>query len=311
MTPPKKGEDMIVVVDARPLRTTIRQAVSPYLPPPLVQAMHDTIDPALKPFVGEEATITIVGSLLLAFLIYHFLKVATATFSNKKAVARDDNDEDVLLEKVLSKQAYQDTVVFAGPMLAGKTRLLYWLCHDQPNVQTVVSMRPNVAFKTVSVGTTQDQKTTTTRVMDYPGHLSIQSSQLLDVLDKRICLVLDSTQPVGPAADILFQLLSLPPPSSGSDNKRQILIACHKSDIKGSKNHKRIKIQLRNELEHILSIQTTCSWWQPGKPIVWEELDSADIAFLSTSCEDDHMGMKELNNFVCEGTLPEDAVNRK
>jgi Signal recognition particle receptor beta subunit len=283
-----KADTPIIMVEAVPLRTTIRQAVSPFLPPPLVQAMHDTIDPALKPFLGDEASITVVGSLLLAFFVYQILKLLSLSGS-RKAIANDD-DDDALLEQVMSKQPYQESVVLLGPSLAGKTRLLYWLCHGAKTVQTVVSMRPNVGFKTV------ETTNKTIRFLDYPGHLPLSSPQLTDALDSRACLVLDSTQPVGPAADILFQLLSLNKP------KLQIVIVCHQSDKKGSKNHKRIKIQLRTELETILKVQATCSWWTPGKPLVWEEIARAEILFLSTSCESED-GMEPLESFLWEGTL--------
>ena len=292
-----KGQRAIIIVDAIPLRTSIRNAVSPYLPPPLVQAMHDTIDPVLRPLVGEEASITIAGSLLLAFLIYQILKVLS--LSNRKAVANDDAD-DVLLEKVMSDQTYQDSVLLLGPSLAGKTRLLYWLCHDTPSVKTVMSMRANVGFKTLQ------PTNKTIRFMDYPGHLSLQSPLLLDALDQRICLVLDSSQPVGPAADILFQLLNIPilPPNK----KRDIIIACHKSDLQNSKNQKRIKLQLRTELEHIHNSQTNCIWWAPGTPLVWDNIPVANIYFLSTCCEGNPRSMKELELFLCEGTLPNDTT---
>lgn len=273
---------------AVPLRTTIRQAVSPFLPPPVVQAMHNAIDPALKPFLGDEASITVVGSILLAFLVYQILKLLSLPGS-RKAIANDD-DDDVLLEQVMSKQSYHESVVFMGPSLSGKTRLLYWLCHDAKTVQTVVSMRPNVGFKTV------EATNKTIRFLDYPGHLSLSSPQLMDALESRVCLVLDSTQPVGPAADILFQLLSLNKP------RLRIVIVCHQSDKKGSKNYKRIKIQLRTELEMILKIQAACSWWTPGKPLVWEEIAMTEILFLSTSCVSEN-GMEQLETFLWEGTL--------
>ena len=292
-----RGQKAIIMVDAIPLRTSIRNAVSPYLPPPLVQAIHDTIDPVLKPFIGDEATITIAGSLLLAFLIYQILKVLS--LSNRKAVINDDAD-DVLLEKILSEQTYQDSVLLLGPSLAGKTRLLYWLCHDAPSVKTVTSMRANVGFKTLQTNNK------TIRFMDYPGHLSLHSPQLLDALDQRICLVLDSSQPVGPAADILFQLLTIP--LLPSKTKRDIVIACHKSDLKGSKNQKRIKLQLRTELEHIQKSQTNCVWWTPGTPLVWDDIPVANIYFVSTSCEGDPSSMKELELFLCEGTLPNNSI---
>ena len=122
------------------------------------------------------------------------------------------------------------------------------------------------------------------RLIDYPGHASVYDSTYIQIITPlitrmgnnkkvsssspplRIVVVVDATQPVTVAAELLFQLFTIlhdsyiNPPNYNSkkssiptQNKPCIFVACHKKDIlKKAKNEKRIKIQIRTELERLI-----------------------------------------------------------
>lgn len=288
-------EEEIVVVDAEPLlQTKIRERVVPYLPPPVVRGWRQ-VDPILEPYLGPEPTVTLVGSLLLGVLVWQILKILSSLSSGRAIV---DDDDDEVISSSHRKQDFTSTILLCGPPNAGKTRLFYHLCFGQTNVPTVTSLRANVEVSSEKI-----------RFMDYPGHASLQSPQFLDVLDtsKGIVLVLDTTQPVASVADVLYQLLS------HADKTNQVLdifVACHKSDAPGSKNWRRIKIQLRTELERLLKVRsmeldsTEDLWWTPGKPLDLENVPQANLQFFSSSCESG-VGMKELMEFSTDNTSPD------
>jgi signal recognition particle receptor subunit beta len=274
------------------IRTRISKAVLSYLPPPLVRTIRQA-DPVLHPYVGEEASITILGSILLAYLLYQLIKQLSY---NGKAIVDDDEN---ILAQTLQRQAYSETILLLGPPRAGKTRLFYQLCHNL-QVQTVISLRPNVGFHN------------DLRFMDYPGHLTF-SSQIQEMLREkpRILLILDATQSVATAAQILLQVLASSPASP------QILVCCNKSDKAGVKNAKRIRLQVRAELERLLKTRTqhdeddeygNLDWYKPGETIVLEDI--ADIAFLSTSFLSGE-GLDQVQEFVMEGRLPEAAIVKR
>jgi signal recognition particle receptor subunit beta len=142
--------------------------------------------------------------------------------------------------------------------------------------------------------------------MDYPGHASLQSQQFLNVLNdtRGIVLVLDTTQPVASVADVLYQLLAH---ANKTNQVLDIFVACHKMDAPNAKNWRRIKIQLRAELERLLkvrSMEENDVWWTPGKPIDLENLPMATLQFCSTSCET-NVGMNELASFCNDDMTPD------
>lgn len=291
----KPDEDEIVVVDAElaePLfQTKMRLKVTPYLPPPVVNGWRQ-VDPILEPYLGPEPTVTLVGSLLLGFLIWQVLKVLSSLSSGRAIV---DEDEDEVISSSL-KQDFTATILLCGPPNSGKTRLFYHLCFGQINVSTVTSLRANVEVS----------PTNKIRYMDYPGHASLQSQQFLNVLNdtRGIVLVLDTTQPVASVADVLYQLLAH---ANKTNQVLDIFVACHKMDAPNAKNWRRIKIQLRAELERLLkvrSMEENDVWWTPGKPIDLENLPMATLQFCSTSCET-NVGMNELASFCNDDMTPD------
>ena len=276
------------VARVEPIRTTIRRAVLPYLPPPLVRTVRQA-DQILGPHIGDEPSVTILGSLLFAFVLYYFLK--SASFSGRAVV----DEEEEALAKSLQQKSFSKTVLLVGPPRAGKTRLFYKLCHNAIGVRTAISLRPNVGFKGV------------TRYMDYPGHAAL-SALPSDVLSSssRILLLLDATQPAASAAEIFLQLLL------ATSQKPTVLVLCHQSDKAGAKNSKRLRLQLRTEMERLL--QTTHSdaklqGWNPAEPLELEQV--AHLAFVSTSVVS-ATGMNDVQRFAEEGILPQpvDSIKR-
>lgn len=293
----KEGED-IVVVDAVPLlRTSIRERVVPYLPPPVVRAWRQ-VDPVLEPYLGPEPTVTLVGSLLLGLLVWQVLKVLSSLSSGRALV---DDDDDQVISSSHKKEDFVDTIMLCGPPGAGKTRLLYYLCFGHSNTPTVTSLRANVEISPNKI-----------RFMDYPGHASLQSVPFLSILNNAcgIVLVLDTTQPVAPVADVLYQLLAHAHKKSVS---LQIFVACHKADAPNAKNWRRIKIQLRTEMERLLKVRSVEAdspndlWWTPGKPLDLDAIPQAKLQFCSTSCETS-VGMPELQEFVNGESTPEEVA---
>mmetsp|Transcript_19939 Transcript_19939/g.33108 ORF Transcript_19939/g.33108 Transcript_19939/m.33108 type:complete len:291 (+) Transcript_19939:42-914(+) len=275
-----------VVMESVPVRKMVRQAIFPYLPPPLVKGIRHA-DPLLAPYVGEEPSITILGSLLIAYFIYQLLRVAT--FGGKAIV----DDEEEALAKELKQASYSQTVLLLGPPRAGKTRLFYQLCHDVINAKTAISLRPNVGFK--------DE----TRFMDYPGHLSLAALPA-DVLSSkpRILLLIDATQPMAAAAEVMLQFLTT------CNTQPTLLVLCHQSDKAGAKNSKRVRLQLRTELERLLktNVDQSMNGYTTGEPLVLEQV--ATLAFVSTSTASGS-GMDDVMTFVKEGKLPEAATTKR
>jgi signal recognition particle receptor subunit beta len=284
----EKSQDMdaeVVMVEAIPVRTTVRRAILPFLPPPLVQGIRHA-DPLLAPYIGEEPSITILGSLLLAYFLYQLLRVAT--FGGKAIV----DDEEEALAKELKQAKYSQTILLLGPPRAGKTRLFYQLCHDVKDAKTAISLRPNVGFKAE------------TRFMDYPGHLSLAALPT-DVLSSkpRILLLLDSTQPMATAAEVMMQLLT-------TCKQPTVLVLCHQSDKAGAKNSKRVRLQLRTEVERLLktNAEQSVDGYVSGEGLVLE--DVAKVAFISTSPVSG-AGMDDVIAFVKDGKLPEGGATKR
>mmetsp|Transcript_13067 Transcript_13067/g.14958 ORF Transcript_13067/g.14958 Transcript_13067/m.14958 type:complete len:331 (+) Transcript_13067:45-1037(+) len=285
-----------------PALTQIRDAISPYLPPPVVQGIRYTDEQLLerggKQYLGGEPSMTILATILLAFLLFQLVR--NMTYGGKAIV----DDDEAALAKELKQAAFHHTILFVGNSQAGKTRLFYHYCYNQTkNIQTVISLRPNIGF------------VNNIRFMDYPGHwemsqLPISTTDMLK--NTRIVLVLDATKPVAPTATILNQFLqhfsrasSIPPP---------VFVACHQSDRKGAKNPKRLRLQLRTELERIFQLDDNdnhprVTGYQSGQPLVLEKL-LPQLAFVATSSES-QTGLDDLDRFIKQGTLPEKKLTRR
>jgi signal recognition particle receptor subunit beta len=287
-------------------QTRIRESVSPYLPPPVIRGMQQ-FDATLKGYVGPEATLTLVLTFLVSYLIFKVL----AFFTNRSGKAIQEDDDEPLAAS--EQQHYDATVLLCGPINAGKTRLFYQLTTYQSDVPTLMSVQANVAIKDVPVCTESDASkentTTALKFIDWPGHAALDDSALDRIWSQqrqyknnnaRLVLVVDATQPVAAAADVLFQILTLTTGSSSSATRKQqqptVFVACQKCDHPKAKTPKRIQLQLRGELERLLKVQASAAvqqhgtdtsdavtFWKPNVPLDWSEL-AVKIQFYATSC---------------------------
>ena len=102
------------------------------------------------------------------------------------------------------------------------------------------------------------------RLIDYPGHPALRP-KLASVVSasSRLIFALDSTRPIAEGAAILHSILTDGDVVSGwrktlnaaaAGEKIPILVACAKSDMPKSKNWRRMKIQMRTELERLEKI---------------------------------------------------------
>jgi Signal recognition particle receptor beta subunit len=93
--------------------------------------------------------------------------------------------------------------------------------------------------------------------------------------------------------------------------KRTILIACHKMDLAKAKNDKRIKIQMRTELERIVAAQqtkdnaTSKTWCSKcSNPLELDDVPYVKLSFCSTRCEGGKGPTPELVEFCRTGNVP-------
>mmetsp|Transcript_10918 Transcript_10918/g.16098 ORF Transcript_10918/g.16098 Transcript_10918/m.16098 type:complete len:308 (-) Transcript_10918:51-974(-) len=269
--------------------TRIRHAILPYLPPPVVQGIRYSDRYLLEQsLIGDEPSMVILGSIMVAYLLIKLVRNITYT---GKAIVDDD---ETALAKEMQQESFQHTVLFVGPSQAGKTRLFYHSCHNKSkDIQTVISLRPNIGFSNKL------------RFMDYPGNWDMSQ---LPTNKVRVVLVLDATKSAAPAATILHQLLR-----HFSSTRPPVFVACHQTDRRGAKNPKRLRLQLRSELERVFQVSTDddslIAGYQPGQSFVLEQLIT-ELAFVATSLETD-IGLKELEKFVQEGILPEVKPTRR
>lgn len=192
------------------------------------------------------------------------------------------------------------------------------------------------------------------RLVDYPGHKTL-FAKLLGLLlpttwngsgsgNIRALLVVDSTKSVGEAAWILYKILThgkfvqewndkTTTTTTTKNNKKsndkgglQIMVVCNKNDESNAKNWRRIKIQLRNELDALRKVSTCCvvsdaaaaataadhdeeEFLLTGKSIDLDDLSKngvkgVKLSFMSYSAKTGN-GWKDLCDFVMSGTLPQ------
>jgi signal recognition particle receptor subunit beta len=285
--------------------------------------------------VGVEATVTIgttiVAAWLLAatvsYLLHRRRSAGTrriAASGKVQAVVMDE--EEKRLEQQLAEEA-SATVLLAGSRKAGKTRLFCQLVYNIANQETVMSLKPNVAV-------VHDVK-----YIDWPGHHADfhhhSTADLRYVRNLRVILLVDATQPARIAADKLFSLLDdiLWPRyqkyGRSSQHRTPVYVACHKKDLPKAKNEKRIKIQLRTELERLVQARRESSneavtngdngynktshnnnnnvveWWATNDRLELDQIAICSFYFGPTTCEGS--GCPELVKFGKSGIFPKDS----
>ena len=97
--------------------TRLRLQITPYLPPPVVVAIK-TLDPKLEPLLGPEASVTLLGTVIIGLLLW---KVLSMIFGDSSATRRgaiqDEEEDDAIVD--YKDISYDGTVLFCGPSLAG------------------------------------------------------------------------------------------------------------------------------------------------------------------------------------------------
>jgi hypothetical protein len=263
---------------------------------------------------------TVLGSFLLAVLLWQLVvritnvaRVLLGGGGGGHNALKDDDDDDNPTNILHGDTRYFDaTLLLCGPSLAGKTALFYQLVHppepQQQNGlrlrQTVKSLKTNTGFVTI----TTNNNNVVWRVLDTPGHWGAEKMLSTVLLHnnnnttklKSIILVLDATQPVSKAADYLYALLVLQQSQSQQYN---LLVACHKSKAPKAKNVRRLKLQLRTELERLsqLNNKEEGGSIQNNKTINWEAIMEDRVQFCATSC--DPPLLQELETFLETGTV--------
>jgi len=307
--------------------TQMRQIISPYLPPPIISLIQ-TIDhhPQINAYIPQEPSMVISLSLLAIFVATIFMKIVF--FREKKIQGLEgDEPEDNVLANIHQQQQqqqqanYTDSVIIFGPCGAGKSLLFHKLknkSHD--HISTVMSLQANVSVENGL------------RIVDYPGHITL-SNQLPSLFlnnkntSTRAILVVDSTKSLAEAGSMLYQLLTNKDVVQGwndADEGLKIVVCCNKSDISSAKNWRRVKIQLRSELDKLKKIYAGAStdamdgedgagahkervFELTGKGVDLEDLGKNGItgiklSFMSLSAKNGD-GMGELDTFVNEGQV--------
>ena len=300
--------------EARLLQTTLRESLTPYLPPPVIKAIQE-LDPRLEPYVGPEGSVNVFGSLFVAWLLYQLARTVSSSLGgssgsgsgsgsgNKNtAIQEDDRDKDILPSNAETSRPFDGTVLLCGPSLAGKTSIFYRLLQRGGDDDGSSSSNSNSSMGTVrsiksNTGFLENAENTTTvlRILDTPGHWGpqklLRAVPLQDI--KRLVVVVDSTQPVAPAADYLYAILK-------SRYSPDVLIACHKSDHPKAKNARRIKLQLRSELIRLSKLDENADANND-----WEEILNAVPLCSSTV-----VNLKAVRDFCETGTAPSSSSKR-
>ncbi|EJK73270.1 hypothetical protein THAOC_05115 [Thalassiosira oceanica] len=331
--------------NVRPIFYSTRRAVAPLLPPPVLRAIHATDSHFVvhhasftDEYLHSEPSVSILSAILLACTVWKAFQIVW-TSSTSRSTAHLSKNEDTVLGNLVGASRdrhqngddgfsppFKDTVVICGASYSGKTTLLYLLCSDGPTTlpMTVTSLVANVGY--ISSDDSIDgsaEDATLLRLIDYPGHPSL-SSQLSSLLNSentsRVIFAIDSSQSVADGAALLYKriLTNLEASQSWSARgcKMPVLVVCTKSDVKGSKNYKRMKIQIRNELDRLRKIDlelklnsesSAAAFPIKGRSIDLDNLgDGIPIAlhFVESGIGDG--GIDVIKEFVLTGALPEE-----
>lgn len=246
--------------------THLREALTPYMPPPIL-ALIKKIDenPLVLRYVTHEPSMLILISLVFFYMSSLIIK----TFISRQNVLQDldaDEPEGRVLSNV-QNEGFKDSVILMGTCGVGKSVLFQKLVAtenvdgSQPKViPTVTSLKANIRVTRDGI-----------RIIDYPGHATL-STKLPSLLlppsnrslgDVRVVLVVDSTKSLTETAYYLYHNLlanvMLVNAWKSANRELQILVVCNKNDELGAKNWRRMKIQLRTELEKLKNISSSLS----------------------------------------------------
>ena len=274
--------------------TSVRKSLAPYLPPPVLKGLYNTDVYfhlnhnkiiSLDQF-DDEPSMAILSALFVAYIVLRSIQGLWLTTTKRSTVHLSGEEDTVLAGLSVSKGSssskkqvdgtedetptFKETVVICGASNSGKTAILHSLCDNTENSttnhppMTVTSLSANVGY-VVCPWEDADDKTNsgnmTIRVIDYPGHPSLLSqltTLLLASATSRLVFTIDTTQPVTEGASLMYQYIlthSQVRQSWAKVSKTlEVLVVCTKTDAKGAKNYKRMKIQLRNELDKLRKV---------------------------------------------------------
>jgi len=310
------------------LLTQLRSIISPYLPPPVLNLIHNIDTNAqINQFIQHEPSMKILVASLALYILYITTSSLFSFEGKRKAVKGlvDDEPEGHVLSNLSNDKLYQDSVILFGPCQSGKSVLFNTLVHGE-KVETVTSLKANVE---VMDGV---------RIVDYPGHITLSaklpSLMIPDANGKkssgaiRALLVIDSTKPLSEAGGILYNsiltnsLFANEWKNAKDGSFVHIMVVCNKSDATGSKNWRRVKIQLRSELEKLKKI--SCDSKDKKNDLEGDEgiedtridlsgkidfddlskngIQNVKLSFMSLSCLNEK-GMDEIRAFVKNGEV--------
>jgi len=293
---------------------------------------------------------TLVTSLLLAYLLWKMMKIAAILLGGRRSTIHLEDGSGSGATNNDNNIRYDETVVLFGPMNSGKTTMMHQLLLLHNNVgntvstsecvtellpMTVTSIAPNTIYL-------PDKSDGIVRIIDYPGHNHINnmnnqftSSLLQSNQVSRMVFTVDSTSSITQAANMLYTLLNhsllrnnhnhnttKPLNDDNNDTRLQVLIACTKQDQRGSKNYKRIKLQLRNEMERLRNVDDIMGSEKNGIPsndggrngggmnkkgIDLDHLEGVKLHFVEVALLGRKLsegGMNAVREFVLNGAIP-------
>lgn len=346
--------------DDDPTQLVLRSArlyAAPYLPPPVLSAIHIT-DSYLhvnhasfsSTYFHSEPSASILSAIFSAYVVLRLIQGLQYWWvsTTKRSTAHLSGEEDAVLsglsqnnikrtdDKYAQGDAvprFDETVVLCGASGAGKTALLHTLCNDingDPGKlpMTTTSLVANVAYMNISSGDNADEdsnnKATAVRLVDYPGHPSLSTkltSLLLPDQTARVVFTIDATKPVTDGVAILYKSIftnnQVRTAWEASGKTLSILIVCTKEDDKKAKNYKRMKIQIRNELDRLRKVDSamedvtrndsTPMSIAKGKTIDLDDLgpDMPKLHFVETGLglQGEKNGLKAVREFVRSGDM--------
>ena len=291
--------DNAVKDDGRMVLTAVRKSMAPYLPPPVLRFMHGVdahIQLHHAPFANDycydEPSMAILSALFLAYMIWKSaLGMWTSTTMRSTAHLNGEENNTVLggLTGIgdfvgggdnkrrgdYASPSFRETVVICGARDSGKTSLLHRLCNMKlmdNGPMTVTSLTANAGYicpwEDITNGDNNGKigGTMTIRIIDYPGHPSLLSqltTLLIQGATARLLFVLDATESVTEGAALLYRYILTHAQVRKSWSKAGktlvILVVCTKCDVNGAKNYKRMKIQLRTELDRLRKVDMAIS----------------------------------------------------
>jgi len=286
MANPANEQRMVVL-------TSVRKSLAPYLPPPVLKGLYNTdvyFHLNHNKIIShdqfeDEPSMALLSALFVAYIVLRSIQGLWLTTTKRSTAHLSGEGDTVLAGLSVSKGSsskkqidgtedetptFKETVVICGASNSGKTALLHSLCDNTDNAttmnppMTVTSLSAIVGYVICPWEDANDKTNNgnmTVRVIDYPGHPSLLSqltTLLLASATSRLVFTIDTTQPVTEAASLMYQYIlthSQVRQSWAKVSKTlEVLVVCTKTDAKGSKNYKRMKIQLRNELDKLRKV---------------------------------------------------------